>query len=136
MSDLENQSSTAVEHSDSNSNQPPDHSGLKNEGYVSLASWYAEQPSNAIYKRFGTLNALNLLYLQAELAMLEIQLEQYAAEDANSTDEIRTFHARNWKVMSNQRRRKGRNMAQWKTFMKIRRALREYSMSSLMVSSS
>ena len=87
----------------------------------------AEQPSNAIYKRFGTLNALNLLYLQAELAMLEVELQQYAAEDANSTDEIRTFHARNWKIMSNQRRRKGRDTRQWKTFMKIRRVLRDYS---------
>jgi len=44
-------------------------------------------PEYEIYRRrFGRLNSLNLLYLQAELVMLEITLQKYAAEDVSTTE--------------------------------------------------
>ena len=40
-------------------------------GHQEIAALMAHTPATAIFKRFGFLHALNILYFQAELAMLE-----------------------------------------------------------------
>ena len=44
------------------------------EGYAKLASFMASDSEFAIFRRFGALNAQNLLYYQAELMDLETHL--------------------------------------------------------------
>jgi hypothetical protein len=44
-------------------------------GYPSLAGQIELRPETAIFRRFGSLNAENLLYLQAELTSLERELQ-------------------------------------------------------------
>jgi hypothetical protein len=46
------------------------------EGYPKLSRLMAFYPEVAIFRRFGALNAENLLYLQAELQDLEIALQK------------------------------------------------------------
>src|SRR5271156_5469960 len=67
------------------------------EGYAKIASRVAAHPELGIYRRFGALNAQNILYLQAELHELEQELQQYAAEDAAAAnDETRKRYSRDW----------------------------------------
>lgn len=54
--------------------------------YHSLAELIGHQPGFAVFRRFATLNAKNLLYLQAELAELEIQLARLEVKDQDSDD--------------------------------------------------
>jgi len=58
-------------------------------GYHEIASMMARWPVTAIFKRFGFLNYLNILYLQAELEMLEKGLLDKAQEDKASPDKWR-----------------------------------------------
>ncbi|EON62157.1 hypothetical protein W97_01376 [Coniosporium apollinis CBS 100218] len=53
-------------------------------GYPRLAHWVGREPSFAIFRRFATLNAKNILYLQAEIAYLELELDEL--ERLNSDD--------------------------------------------------
>lgn len=55
-------------------------------GYHEIASMMARWPVTAIFKRYGFLNYLNILYLQAELEMLEKTLLEKAQEDKTSQD--------------------------------------------------
>jgi hypothetical protein len=56
------------------------------QGYTKLASLLGAHPDLAIYRRFGKLNAKNLLYLQAELVSLEERLEECVKKDQESGD--------------------------------------------------
>jgi hypothetical protein len=47
-------------------------------GYAQLASLMGAHPEVAVFRRFGALNAQNLLYLQAELTHLELELRSTA----------------------------------------------------------
>ena len=59
----------------------------RSEGYPKLAELQGTYPQLCIYRRFATLNARNLLYLQAELVDLEERLERYTLEDLCSIEE-------------------------------------------------
>jgi hypothetical protein len=50
-------------------------------GYAKLGLLMGEFPEVAILRRFSALSAQNLLYLQAELRQLEVDLRKYAQED-------------------------------------------------------
>ncbi|KAI4228054.1 MAG: hypothetical protein LQ349_006609 [Xanthoria aureola] len=52
-------------------------------GYPSFAHFISQDGDAAIYRRYESLSARNLLYLQSELHELEGQLEALDAEDAN-----------------------------------------------------
>jgi hypothetical protein len=54
--------------------------------YTGLADLMAENPEKAIFRRFTQLNIKNLLYLQAELACLEEDLNEAVEHDKNFQD--------------------------------------------------
>ena len=99
------------------------------EGYAKLASLMGAYPEVAIFRRFGALNAQNLLYLQAELASLEKDLWACAAEDNASNDPDRAVHSTDWYTLSqsvtggSEKEGSGR---QWQTVLEVRKKLKEY----------
>ena len=95
------------------------------EGYAKLASQMSIDPQYAIYRKFGALNALNLLYYQAELVGLEADLQATAAEDRVSQDSEKRLFDANWFELSNAG--PGKNM-QYQQLLQLRQTLKEYSM--------
>lgn len=106
------------------------------EGYAKLASIMGAHPEVAILRRFGSLNARNLLYLQAELTALEQNLRACTEKNATSSDADRTASAKDWYTLS--RLGSGRNGPgdadageEWRTVLEIREKVKEYSPWSL-----
>ncbi|KAK7920840.1 hypothetical protein PG985_008862 [Apiospora marii] len=66
---------------------PPTPAALERTGYSLLAELISSSPGIAIFRKFGLLNMVNLLRLQAELVALEQQLDVAWTEDRTaSTD--------------------------------------------------
>jgi hypothetical protein len=53
-------------------------------GYPKLAALISKEKNYAIFRKFNTLNARNLLYLQAELTYLEWRLQEIDAEQGQA----------------------------------------------------
>ena len=53
-------------------------------GYPKLAKFMALVPATAVFRRFGFLNKLNLLYLQADLHNLEAKLLKIQRKDSKT----------------------------------------------------
>ncbi|CAM1506500.1 Fc.00g061410.m01.CDS01 [Cosmosporella sp. VM-42] len=68
-------------------------------GYGKLARFIAAFPETAIFRKFGLLNMINLLRLQAELHDLEQQLEAIRAEDRVSGDPIRRIYGVSFRTL-------------------------------------
>ena len=103
------------------------------EGYAKIASIMGSHPEVAILRRFGALNAQNLLYLQAELVALEQDLRAISAEDSTSNEQDRANYSRDWYTLrQSQNQTTGSEDAgkQWQTILLIREKLKEYSRSS------
>lgn len=96
-------------------------------GYDRLASLMGVYSEVAIFRRFGALNAQNLLYLQAELTTLELEFRRIAQADAVSGHQDRTLYSRDWQTLSESVNAPGGDDAQWTTFLRIREKLKEYS---------
>lgn len=94
-------------------------------GYPRLAEKMSRIPEIAIFRRFGSLNAQNLLYLQAELVSMEKRLQKFQGQDSRSGIGNRKKYARNWYFLSQSR--KDGNEKQWKLVRQIRQVLKEYS---------
>ncbi|KAF2855518.1 hypothetical protein T440DRAFT_463924 [Plenodomus tracheiphilus IPT5] len=56
-------------------------------------------PEVAIFRRFGTLNAQNPLYLQAALTSLELKLQRSAKADAESNQPKRQIYDLDWREL-------------------------------------
>jgi hypothetical protein len=95
--------------------------------YLRLASFIRAHPEEAIFRRFGALNAHNLLLLQAELISLEAELKRCSDEDAASGHDYRKFYRRDWETLSKSHEHEGSSTAQLDVIMKIRDKLKEYS---------
>ncbi|KAH7064965.1 hypothetical protein B0J12DRAFT_20065 [Macrophomina phaseolina] len=96
-------------------------------GYPVLARKMGEMPEVAIFRRFGALNAQNLLYMQAELVCLEKRLHKLQAKDA-AAPEPRASYATNWFWLSNSEDQgEGDDDEQWELVKIIREKLKEYS---------
>ena len=65
-------------------------------GYPKLAAKIEILPEAAIYRRFGALNAQNLLYYQAELTDLEQKLQEQQKLDSNDQKGHGQSYALNW----------------------------------------
>ena len=65
-------------------------------GYNEIADFMKDYPQYAITRRFGYLNYLNILYLQAEIVDLEVRLLDYSKKDAHSTDRMRRKYQHSW----------------------------------------
>lgn len=90
------------------------------DGYPKLAALIGASPEIAIFKRFGTINVQNLLYLQAELIELEGEFDDTALEDFNSADAERQFFSKQWWTLS---QTTGGNRLQWEKMLVIRSKL-------------
>lgn len=95
------------------------------EGYPALASLQGQYPELAIYRRFATLNARHLLYLQAEIVSLETDLENDSRIDGISNDEKTRLRNKNWYYLS--RKNEKVVCSQWHTMLSLNEKLKEYS---------
>jgi hypothetical protein len=96
-------------------------------GYTTLGSMMGTHPEAAIVRRFGSLNVQNILYLQAELTTLELELKRCAKADADSGHQNRAVYDRDWRTLSESLQSQDGNPEQWKTILIIREKLKEYS---------
>lgn len=97
------------------------------DGYHDLASVLSRYFGLGIFRRFGTLSTLNLLYLQAELTSLEEELKVLAHSDVecgNAGDLRRSFFAQDWKFLS--KPLGNGDEKQWEKMLQIREKLKEY----------
>ena len=94
-------------------------------GYSKLSKFMAIYPNIGIVRKFGALNMLNLLYLQAEITHLETTLDRIAQEDHAALDPTRGDFYRCWYKMASGMNQSNRD-SQWNTFMKIREKLDQY----------
>ena len=99
------------------------------EGYPKLAALQGTYPQLGIYRRFSTLNARNLLYLQAELVILEANLNQFTKKDCVSEDQNARLHNKNWYRLNE--RKDGVVNSQYHTMLCVREKLKEYSKTPL-----
>ena len=99
---------------------------LRPKGYNKLAILMSKNPEVAILRRFGTLNMLNLLYLQAELAELERKFETAYLDDAVSNNaDVREFCK---SMVALRKSKDGPNGDQLEQFLAIQGKLEKYSM--------
>ncbi|KAI9726512.1 MAG: hypothetical protein M1828_001334 [Chrysothrix sp. TS-e1954] len=97
--------------------------------YHKLSTFMGSFSEMNIVRRFGTLQAQNILYLQAELAHLEDQLEQIREEDresGESGDSEKTLYPRCWRTLS-QQLEDGDHTEQYEKVLEIRAKLKEYN---------
>ena len=101
--------------------------GWPTQSYSSLAELLGNHDGLAIYRRFATLNAQNLLYLQSELINLEDELKRLVLADSNSNDEQRRSFKSDITALkaAPAHEPEGR---QWLKVLEIREKLKEYSM--------
>ncbi|CAG8982721.1 hypothetical protein HYALB_00001002 [Hymenoscyphus albidus] len=92
-------------------------------GYTHLANFMAEK-DHPILRKYKTLAARDLLFLQAELCHLEWKYKSVLNDDEAQEDE-RQFHARDWILLESSERR-GLGGEQWAIALEIRTKLREY----------
>lgn len=81
---------------------------LESRGYPKLANLMGPYPEIAIFRRFGSLTMLNLMSLQAELLVIEDELQKVQREDNASKDSetySTNFHALNHSVYPNNHQR-------------------------------
>ncbi|KAL1623297.1 hypothetical protein SLS56_008349 [Neofusicoccum ribis] len=69
-------------------------------GYPKLAEVMNTIPETAIFRRFGVLNSLNLLYLQAELMDIEQRLQEAQVADNIDLHGFKSLYAKNWYFLS------------------------------------
>jgi hypothetical protein len=119
----------------SNNNSPPPSQGIfRSEtswsmgSYPKLSRYISQWPDVAMFRRFSALNAENLLFLQAEISHLEVELRDLRDEE-NKKQDVKGMTApvqRNWLELS-QPNEDGEYCEQWELILKIREKLKEYS---------
>ena len=105
------------------------------EGYAELAEFIACDDDILLFRKFGTLGARNLLYLQAELQELEAQLRRIDEKDqtdmVNAKDVSDKMDidrgARDWGFMAREAQDgNGRQATKMKIILETRRVMKEY----------
>jgi hypothetical protein len=94
-------------------------------GYPKLAAKIESLPEAAIFRRFGALNAQNLLYYQAELTYLERKLKTQQQKDRNLGTDQEKRYSIDWFWL--ERARQDGDATQLGLVLKIRTLLKEYS---------
>jgi hypothetical protein len=94
-------------------------------GYPKLAAKIEILPEVAIFRRFGALNAQNLLYYQAEITYLERKLKAQQLKDNNHGNDEEKSYALDWFWLEKSQERGC--APQLELVLKIRKLLREYS---------
>lgn len=93
-------------------------------GYPKIAVQMGLMPEVAIFRRFGFLNAQNILYMQAELVSLEERLRKIQVKDDQSP-EPKSRYAKNWWLLSESVNHD--DDEQWSLVQEIRGKLKDYS---------
>lgn len=96
--------------------------------YNKLSKFMSSWPEVAIFRRFGALNAQNLLFLQAELVRLEDQLQNIREDDAQSADLEKKLSHQSWRSLVLAHEQGDASTSQWQKVLEIRDKLKEYSM--------
>ena len=91
------------------------------EGYHKIARLMAHNNALFTFRKFARLNALNLLYLQAELIHLEKDLDDRAEKDKQAG---LPHYAKDWLSLSESKR--DGTSEQWQKILEIREKLKEY----------
>lgn len=94
-------------------------------GYPKLGGRMGMVPEMAMFRRFGTLNAQMLLYMQSELIHLENDLRELEQEDSRSDQPCESKYSRDCFFLLNPTT-PGDNR-QLKLVMEIKAKLKEYS---------
>ena len=94
-------------------------------GYPKLGGRMGMVPEMAIFRRFGTLNAQMLLYMQSELIHLEEELRELELEDSRSEQPYKSKYSRDCFFLYNPTT-KGDDR-QLRLVLKIKAKLKEYS---------
>ncbi|KAL3252646.1 hypothetical protein ABHI18_009976 [Aspergillus niger] len=89
-------------------------------GYDRLAALMACDPGSSIYRSFAKLNAKNLLYLQAEIAYIQNDLQYIIEKDGQSEDKA-SFPFSVWDMKTSE------DPVQWEKVLEARRLLKEYN---------
>ncbi|THC88866.1 hypothetical protein EYZ11_011685 [Aspergillus tanneri] len=98
------------------------------EGYDKLATLFASDSGLACFRRFDKLNAKNLLYYQAELAIIEEDLETIIQSDkCHSYEEKKFYPCCVRDLKDSLRGEKGVDSLQWRKFLEARELLKEYN---------
>jgi hypothetical protein len=98
-------------------------------GYAKLALLMGDFPEAAVVRRFSALSMQNILYLQAELRQLEVDLRKYAAEDDSSQHPDRGVYSVDWFALKDsceETAEEGNDGSQWQTVLDIREKLEQY----------
>lgn len=76
-------------------------SGSYNDGYPALAQWIAQDPDNEtlIFRKFDSLGARNLLYMQAELFDVEKRVRDFEKQILGSRDMDLQISMRRWETL-------------------------------------
>jgi len=94
-------------------------------GYPKLAARMAMRPETSIFRKFSTLNARNLLYMQAELANLEGKLDKLTRRDNASKEANKQRYATHFGFLAQSRM--DTDQEQYQLVMLIRSRLKDYS---------
>ena len=94
-------------------------------GYPKLAGQMGLIPETTIFRSFAALQAQNILYLQAELVLLEKRLRKRELIDSQDLNGLKSLYSLDWYWLS-QSGDDG-DEEQWKLVQQIRAKLREYS---------
>jgi hypothetical protein len=94
-------------------------------GYPKLAAQMELQPETSMFRRFGFLNAQNLLYLQAELTILEKRLRDRQRADSLDTTGSKSQYGLNWYWL--EQSKDDGDTYQLDLVLKIRETIKEYS---------
>lgn len=106
-------------------------------GYVDFSHFIASDYSLSIYRKFAVLGARNLLYLEAELQLMEFQLHARDEEDkrileesADEAEKLRTENSiRSWEDLKDQALHGDAKQAgRLRMIYKLRRLMKEYGM--------
>jgi hypothetical protein len=103
--------------------------GWKNHpiGYPRLAERIAVKPETGVYRRFDALNARHILYLQAELCVLEDELRDREIEDQQDKTGKRSQYAKDYQCFLQEP--SDMDKPQLKLIQKMHAKLAEYSKS-------
>jgi hypothetical protein len=105
------------------------------DGYVDFAEFIAGDGQLSIFKQFRTLAARNLLYLEAELQLLQFEIQAIDDSDQallNDVDEERKAKTeeaiRAWECFKQQTETDPRQAKKLEMIMKLRNLMKEYGM--------
>jgi hypothetical protein len=108
-------------------------------GYDELSRLMSDHPELLILRTYSNLNIKNLLYYEAELANLEVELQEVESANRATGSSSRRDFATSWRRLStspdcvslmtaDSHPREGSESLQWQIVCRIRDVLRDYSM--------